>query len=114
VDKKYNCRLLGIDRRIWYIYFMIVEQTVEIPSDHRLFINVPPEVPAGKAILTFTPALVNIDLEYAENIWANNRAHAEEFKAKLKELQGCLGKNAFNGLDGVEYQHKVREEWDDP
>jgi len=92
---------------------MIVEQTVEIPPDHRLFVNVPPEVPAGKAVLTFTSAFVDRDLEYAEKIWDNNRAYADDLKAKLRNLQGCLGKNAFCGLDGVEYQHKVREEWDD-
>jgi len=92
---------------------MIVEQTVEIPPDHQLFVNVPLEVPAGKAVLTFTPALANRDLEYAEKIWADNLAQADVFKEKLKDLQGSLGKNAFGGLDGVAYQHKIREEWND-
>jgi hypothetical protein len=41
---------------------MTIEQTVEIPADHRLTIEVPPEIPAGraKAALTLTfeaPAL---------------------------------------------------------
>jgi hypothetical protein len=35
---------------------MTIEQTVEIPADHRLTIDVPPEIPAGKAIVAFTPA----------------------------------------------------------
>jgi hypothetical protein len=35
---------------------MSVTQTVEIPVNHRLTIDVPPEVPAGSVILTFTPA----------------------------------------------------------
>ena len=35
---------------------MTIEQTVEIPADHRLTIDVPREIPAGKAILAFTPA----------------------------------------------------------
>jgi hypothetical protein len=35
---------------------MIIEQTIEIPADHRLILDVPPEIPAGRAILTFTPA----------------------------------------------------------
>ena len=35
---------------------MSITQTVEIPVDHRLTIDVPPEVPAGRAVLTFTPA----------------------------------------------------------
>ena len=92
---------------------MKIEQTVEIPSDRRLFVDVPPEVPVGKVILTFTPATANKDLESAEAIWAANRAHPEELKAKLHALQGCLGENAFGGIDAVAYQRKVREEWDD-
>ena len=35
---------------------MTITQTVEIPADRRLIIDVPREVPAGKTILTFTPA----------------------------------------------------------
>jgi hypothetical protein len=34
---------------------MTIEQTVEIPANHRLYIDVPREVPVGKTILTFTP-----------------------------------------------------------
>jgi hypothetical protein len=33
---------------------MTIEQTVEIPADHRLTLEVPREIPAGRAILTFT------------------------------------------------------------
>ena len=35
---------------------MIVEQTVEIPANRRLVIDVPREVPVGRTVLTFTPA----------------------------------------------------------
>jgi hypothetical protein len=35
---------------------MSVTQTVEIPASRKLTIEVPPEVPAGRVILTFTPA----------------------------------------------------------
>jgi hypothetical protein len=35
---------------------MSVTQTVEIPTSHRLTIEVPREVPPGRTILTFTPA----------------------------------------------------------
>ena len=34
---------------------MTFEQTVETPADHSLTLEVPREIPAGKAILTFTP-----------------------------------------------------------
>ena len=35
---------------------MGVTQTVEVPASHRLTIDVPREIPAGRTILTFTPA----------------------------------------------------------
>jgi hypothetical protein len=35
---------------------MSVTQTVDIPTSHRLTIDVPHEIPAGRTILTFTPA----------------------------------------------------------
>jgi hypothetical protein len=33
---------------------VIIQKTVEIPASHRLTIDVPPEVPEGPVILTFT------------------------------------------------------------
>jgi hypothetical protein len=46
-----------IDARVFpgYIFYMTIAQTVEIPASHKLTIEVPPEIPAGKVILTFTP-----------------------------------------------------------
>ena len=34
---------------------MIIEQTVDIPTSHRLTIDVPRDIPAGPVVLTFTP-----------------------------------------------------------
>jgi len=75
---------------------MRIKQTVEIPSNHRLLVDVPPEVPVGKVILIFTPAPVDKDLESADTA---NHAHPEELKVKLHALQGCLGENAFGGME---------------
>jgi hypothetical protein len=36
-------------------YPMTIEQTVEIPANHRLTIEVPQEVPAGPVVLTYRP-----------------------------------------------------------
>jgi hypothetical protein len=94
---------------------MIIEQTVEIPPSHRLFLEVPPEVPAGRTKLTFTPEAAvsaSTEHEYTAGIWADNSARSEDLKMKLQNLRGSLGKNAFGGLDGLAYQHKVREEWE--
>jgi hypothetical protein len=105
---------------------MIIEQTVEIPVSHRLTIEVPREVPAGRTILSFTPAPdegrkadfaalakrpgTEEMLAEAEKIWAWNRAHPQEVKEALRELQ----KNGplFSGVDGVEFQRKIRDEWE--
>ena len=40
-----------------YAYFMMIMQTVTIPESRRLTIDVPPEVPAGPVIITFTPKI---------------------------------------------------------
>jgi len=36
---------------------MTIEQTIEIPASHRIFLDLPPELPVGrtKVELTFTP-----------------------------------------------------------
>jgi hypothetical protein len=43
------------------MYYMIIEQTVTIPADRRLTIDVPREIPAGRTILAFTPVPAAID-----------------------------------------------------
>ena len=95
---------------------MSITQTVEIPASRRLTLDVPYEIPTGKAILTFTPVSAvrnSRELENAEKIWAYNRSHSVEIKAEMLKLQGSLGENSFGGLDGVAYQQKTRSEWDD-
>jgi hypothetical protein len=79
---------------------MVIEQTIEVPPNHRLFLDVPPEVPAGKTIITFTTVSA---------VSADNSARSEELKMKLMSLRGSLDKNAFGGLDGVAYQNKIRD-----
>ena len=87
---------------------MTIEQTVEIPADHRVFFEflAPKEIPAGKARieLKVTPVVASEETE---------KSRIAELKKKLQNLQGSLGKNAFSGLDGVAYQRKVRIEWDE-
>jgi hypothetical protein len=35
---------------------MTIEQTIDVPANRRLILEIPPEIPVGKVILTFTPA----------------------------------------------------------
>jgi hypothetical protein len=106
-----------------------IEQTVNISADRRIHFDIP--APSGlshgqvKVFLRFEPLYVQnttrtsvqIDdelareLEKAEAIWAYNRAHPEEVTASLERLRkdGPL----FGGVDGVEFQRKIRDEWED-
>jgi hypothetical protein len=38
-----------------YVYLMSITQTVKVPKNRRLVINVPSEIPTGSVTLTFTP-----------------------------------------------------------
>jgi hypothetical protein len=89
-----------------------IQQTVEIPASRRLIIDVPPEVPAGPVMLTFTPVANSFVPAEAEKTWAWNRAHSREVQFRLRKLQGSLSSASFGGMDGVSYQRKVRDEWD--
>jgi hypothetical protein len=44
---------------------MTIEQTIEIPADHRLTLEIPLEIPAGKArvALIFSPVVEQVPLE---------------------------------------------------
>jgi hypothetical protein len=42
---------------------MTVEQTVNIPANRRLIIDVPSEVPAGRTIIAFTPVTTASKIE---------------------------------------------------
>ncbi|MHC6203967.1 hypothetical protein ACYULU_12330 [Breznakiellaceae bacterium SP9] len=94
---------------------MIIEQTVEIPASRRLTIEVPREVPAGSAILAFTPAA---DMPLAGN---SPRTAAEALQmatARVADLNRKLLSRLFGrhkgilGGDGVAYQRSIRDEWD--
>ena len=56
---------------------MIIEQTIEIPASHRLTLDVPQEIPAGRAILTFTPAPADgaPDAEWQRTLAVLKRTH---------------------------------------
>ncbi|MCL2092670.1 MAG: hypothetical protein FWH12_00610 [Treponema sp.] len=68
---------------------MTVTQTVEIPENRRLVIEVPPEVPTGKAVLTFSPVSGN---ETVYTIISNEKAVSmtseviEKFRPALEDL----------------------------
>jgi hypothetical protein len=93
---------------------MSVTQTVEIPENHRLTIDVPREVPAGPVILTFTPAGGELDFEGECPLCAAHRdpetgelRFNAEVMAGIKEVDDMLsGKipntmKSFNSLEDM-------------
>ena len=105
---------------------MSVTQTVEIPADHRLIIDVPREVPVGRAVLTFTPASAQKSKEQRydaaplpggsyntveEAMQAAAEKAADPNRKPISRFFGILSPGVYG--DGVTYQRNLRDEWDD-
>ena len=93
---------------------MSYTQTVEIPANRRLTIEVPREVPTGKVVLTFTPAHALIKKK--------DPGTMEEVRQMLEEQASDPGRKPISRLfgkhkgifggDGVAYQRAIRDEWE--
>ena len=90
---------------------MTIEQTVEIPPSRRITLDVPPQVPLGTVILTFTPANNTaadttdecpICAKYRDPVTGNPRYNAETVAA-IEEgraiLRGEIPAKRFNSLE---------------
>ena len=73
---------------------MAITQTVEIPADRRITLEVPREVPTGPVILTFT--LANTETQK---------------KTPISQFFGILSPNTYG--NSIAYQRSLRDEWDD-
>jgi len=75
----------------------MIEQTVEVPANHKLTIDVPREIPAGRTIIAFRPA--------------QNAITSKPARKPISKYFGIISPNTFS--DGVTYQRNLRDEWDD-
>ena len=57
---------------------MSVTQTVEIPANRRLVIDVPREIPSGQVILTFTPIAETGAIEFSNASYEDVMAAGDE------------------------------------
>ena len=91
---------------------MTVTQTVEVPASHRLTIDVPREIPAGRTIIAFTPTQKSGgDPKTAEE--ALRMAVEQAADPNRKPISRLFGKHkGIFGGDGVAYQRAIRDEWD--
>jgi hypothetical protein len=70
---------------------MSVTQTVEIPVNHKLTIDVPPEVPAGRAEITFTSQAPTQQQKQREFGCAKGKFWmADDFDAPLEDLKDYM------------------------
>jgi hypothetical protein len=77
---------------------MTIEQTVEIPADHRLVVNLPDHIPSGTA-----------DLEITIVPRKKSGYHTAR---SLKNLSGRWKDSPRFGRDALNIQEEIRSEWD--
>jgi hypothetical protein len=111
---------------------MTIEQTVEIPVDHRLTLEIPFEIPAGRTILALTlipvsamAAKSTISAQFADlktYLADNSPRTTEEALQQAAERLADPNRKPISrhfgthkgilGGEGVAYQRKIRDEWD--
>jgi hypothetical protein len=111
---------------------MTIQQTVTIPADRRLYLELPETVPTGNTEVQITfftmsakaesmdetlerllqplPSLEEFKREAAEKTAKRIASGREPFEEARKLLNG---RRLFDGIDGVEYQRRLRDEWPD-
>ena len=111
---------------------MMYAQTVEVPADRRIVIDVPEEIPAGaQARVWVEPATSEIplkktSLERLQEMLEQREPTIEELKQQadaqyaarkdtgIDPLEKFRGSKIFgDGTDGLTYQRKMRDEWPD-
>jgi hypothetical protein len=111
---------------------MTIQQTVDIPADRCLHLELPKTVPTGNTEVHITfltvpakvksmaetlerllqplPSLEEFKREAAEKTAKRIACGREPFEEARKLLNG---RRLLDGLDGVEYQRRMRDEWPD-
>jgi hypothetical protein len=81
-----------------------IEQIVEIPASHRLTIDVPREIPAGRTILSFTPvpALAEqtetasrLEIEGVGKDWGRGSGHRVTAREAIEKCRGIAKGSRF-------------------
>jgi len=81
---------------------MTITQTVEIPDNRWLSLQVPCEIPTKSVIVTFSPSISTLETSL-QNTTQN--------KNPISRYFGILSPNTYG--DGLAFQRELRDEWDD-
>jgi hypothetical protein len=85
---------------------MTITQTVEIPADHRITFEIPQEIPVGT--ITRVELIFSPHREVTDSAIQQRRA---ENRTPISQYFNILSPDTYG--DGVAYQRKLRNEWDD-
>jgi hypothetical protein len=75
---------------------MTIQQIIDIPDSHRLTIDVPREIPAGRAVLTFTPEEQSARRQKDRELEAAAALAAEDYRSDPELTAFCV-------LDGDDF-----------
>ncbi|GHT87099.1 hypothetical protein FACS1894137_13700 [Spirochaetia bacterium] len=90
---------------------------VEIPANHRLTLEIPLEIPAGRGILTFTPTSA-AEPSVSPAMEALKKEAAQKAARRFADPSGDALQRFCGSLahiyteDGVVIQRKMRNEWE--
>ena len=84
-----------------YIYYMTITQTVDIPADRRITLEVPREMPTGATIIAFTPARSSVQPS----------SGIEEVRQLLKKEMAEKGTAAVTTASGDGWEANVKESY---
>jgi hypothetical protein len=108
-----------------YTESMTIQQTVEIPASHRVYLDLPPEIPEGTVRLELTIKSATEDEEMAvlkAYLEANSPKSLEETIGEAEVRAAAPNRRPFSrhfgsvpgafGGDGLAYQREIRAEWE--
>ncbi|MDR3199926.1 MAG: hypothetical protein LBT68_00580 [Spirochaetales bacterium] len=89
---------------------MTIEQTVEIPADHRLFINVPKEIPTGRALVRLIPLDAENEINATLNtILRPKKIDPQKAEAALKHMRGMFKTDGHDVDRFLEWKQSERD-----
>jgi len=89
---------------------MTIEQTIEIPANRRITLEVPRTVPVGKTILSFTPVSVSQTADVSTGAAAQAQ-QVEDIRRLLQKEMTEMGTLAVTAANGDGWEAHVMEHY---
>ncbi len=89
---------------------MIIEQTVDIPANRQIILEVPPQIPLGKANIIIQFRIKDSQSAESVPLDAKGQLNSEGFRQTLHNAQGAWEKNPWKHQ--IEDVNDMRNEWE--